>query len=757
MVQAGKALNHPRRKEMINENNTAVDVQETNSANAANQVSRSVSFKDIALAMVARGIPVIPVLPRSKKAVLKNWQNRATTDTGQIEKWSQEYPDYNVAAVATIGGIWVLDCDVPDLPTTIESETSQAFPQTFSVRSNKGLHFYFKQTTASQSLKKNIQLKDLKGNVLCDVKVHNGYVVGPGSIHPSGKPYGVVNDIEIIEAPDFLVAWIKQRHEHAEADEQQHGANAEKVTEGARNTSLFKQACKLNQSGVSQSNALISLVAINQSQCDPPLEETEVEKTIESAYSYVPNSHATKVNELIQNPDLPSFTDLGNAKRLVVAEGKDIRYCYSSNKWFVWDGKKWTEDDTGEIHRRAKRTARAMLQEAAAVEDDHERKILVAHEQRSESEGRLNAMVSLARSEAGVSVRLTDFDCDPMLFNCLNGTLDLRTATLRDHCRNDLVSKIAPIEFDPNAECRTWLKFLDTIADQSTELATYLQRCVGYSLTGDTSEHALFLLYGTGANGKSTFLEVLRFVLGDYAQSADFQSLMVSQGQSVRNDLAKLNGARFVTATESEDGKRMAENVVKQLTGGDTITTRFLYQDYFEFEPQFKLWLGTNHKPVIRGQDVGIWRRIRLIPFNVRISPDQQDRDLKAKLKKEAPGILRWALEGLADWRAQGLKEPAIVEEATKEYQADQDLILHFLNSRCSQSAGDESPAHGLYAAFKEWAQETNEWPMTERKFSNALEERSLRKVRRASGFVWKGIALLPSEEPCEPPYKAPF
>jgi putative DNA primase/helicase len=296
--------------------------------------------------------------------------------------------------------------------------------------------------------------------------------------------------------------------------------------------------------------------------------------------------------------------------------------------------------------------------------------------------------------------------------------------------------------------CPTWLKFLDTITGHSFELSMYLQRCAGYSLTGDTSEHALFLLYGTGANGKSTFLEVLRFVLGDYAQSADFQSLMVSQGQSVRNDLAKLNGARFVTATESEDGKRMAENVVKQLTGGDTITTRFLYQDYFEFEPQFKLWLGTNHKPVIRGQDVGIWRRIRLIPFTVSIPLDQQDHDLKRKLKLEAPGILNWAIEGLGQWRAKGLQEPAAVSDATKEYQANQDVIGHFLDTRCVEEDGVKSSARSLYTAYKEWTQETNEWTMSERRFSTALTERGLKKVRHGAGIMWEGIAILG----CEPP-----
>jgi putative DNA primase/helicase len=714
-----------------------------------------VSFKEIAMPLVARGIPVIPIPPRQKGAVLRNWPELATTDSGQIEKWNKENAQYNVGAVARLDGFWMLDCDVPDLPETIEKQTGQFFPKTFSVRSNKGLHFYFKHTVASQSLKKNIQLKDEQGIVLGDVKVHNSYVVGPGSIHPSGKSYEVVNKSDIVEAPDWLVTWIKQQHQHSEADEKQDGMSEKKIKEGERNTVLFKQACKLHTSGLSQSSALIALRAINDDKCIPPLEEAELFKIVESAFSYESTNNA--LHELIEKPDLPSYTDLGNAKRLVLAEGKDIHYCYSSKKWFVWDGKKWAEDDAGEIQRRAKRTTRAMLEEAATVEDDQKRSILVAHEQRSESEGRLNAMVSSARSEPGVPVQLTNFDSDRMIFNCLNGTIDLKTGTLRKHCRYDLTSKIAPVEFDPNAVCPTWLKFLDTITGHSMELADYLQRCVGYSLTGETSEHALFLLYGTGANGKSTFLEVLRFVLGDYAQSADFQSLMVSQGQSIRNDLAKLNGARFVTATESEDGKRMAENVVKQLTGGDTITTRHLYQDYFEFVPQFKLWLGTNHKPVIRGQDVGIWRRIKLISFTISIPLDQQDRNLKDKLKQEASGILTWALEGLAQWGEYGLKPPAVVEEATKEYQADQDVIGHFLDTRCVVEVGLESSARKLYQAYKQWAEQTGEWVMNERRFSNEMADRGFTKVRQSDGMLWKGITTLPGEEAYEPPYKDHF
>ena len=310
------------------------------------------------------------------------------------------------------------------------------------------------------------------------------------------------------------------------------------------------------------------------------------------------------------------LTDLGNAKRFVKRYGNDIRYCNHTKKWYVWTGRRWAIDDKGAVTKKAKRVVQSILAEAAEIEDEETRKAYVQHERRSEAKNRLDAMVGLAQSEGDVPVRLDEFDPNPMLLNTVGGTIGLETVNLDIHRRRDMATKISPVKYDPDAKWPTWERFLNQVTAGDKELQGYLQRCVGYSLTGETSEHALFLLYGKGANGKSTFLEVVRHVLGDYAQTADFASFMISKNQTIRNDIAKLNGARLVTATESESGKRMSETVVKQLTGGDTVSARFLYSESFEFVPQFKLWLATNHKPKIVGADDGIWRRIRLIPFH---------------------------------------------------------------------------------------------------------------------------------------------
>lgn len=380
-----------------------------------------------------------------------------------------------------------------------------------------------------------------------------------------------------------------------------------------------------------------------------------------------PNDYlARQENDAPSKPECLPFTDLGNAERFVREHGEDVRYCAEIKKWFIWNGSFWEKDSSGEIYRRAKKTVRGMLIEAAHIESEEVRKALVKHERRSESENRIKAMVNVAQSESGIPIRLTHFDADPMLFNVQNGTIDLRKGELRKHRREDLISKISPVTYDPLAPAPLWGAFIKRITNGSEGLAEYLARTVGYSLTGETAEHALFLLYGTGANGKSTFLEALRYVMGDYAATADFGAFLASKGQGIRNDIARLKGARFVTATESEAGKRMAESLVKQLTGGDQVSARFLYGEFFEFHPAFKLFLGTNHRPKVIGSDEGIWRRIRLIPFTLTIPPSERDKKLTAKLKSEAQGILNWAIDGLRDWLDGGLKDPAEVLAATR-------------------------------------------------------------------------------------------
>ena len=276
-------------------------------------------------------------------------------------------------------------------------------------------------------------------------------------------------------------------------------------------------------------------------------------------------------------------------------------------------------------------------------------------------------------------------------------------------------------------------------------LKTFLQRAIGYSLTGVTSEQVIFFCYGTGANGKSTMLEALRFLFGDYGQNTPITALMrKSDGASPTPDLARLKGARFVTAVESEENQHLSESNVKALTGGDTITARNLFSEPFEFKPELKLWIATNHKPRISGTDNGIWRRIRLVPFAVTIPPENRDALLPEKLQAEAPGILAWAVRGCLDWRRDGLSTPAEVIEATNAYRSEQDVMAAFFSECCIMGNNMSASGSDLYDAYKEWASENNERILTNRAFGGKLTERGFQRYRSTNGrHSWSGIGLI--------------
>jgi putative DNA primase/helicase len=338
-------------------------------------------------------------------------------------------------------------------------------------------------------------------------------------------------------------------------------------------------------------------------------------------------------------------------------------------------------------------------------------------------------------------VSQAQLDADLLAIAIENGTLDLKAMTVRPSRREDYITRLAPVRFDPDAPCPEWEKFLEEILPDP-ELRAFVQRAVGYSMTGITSEHALFLLYGMGANGKSTFLEVLRFILGDYSSTADFNTFLSRKGQSIRNDIARLRGVRFVTAIESEKGKRLDEGIVKVLTGGDTVAARFLFKEHFEFQPRFKLWLSTNHRPRVVGTDLAIWRRIRLVPFTVTIPPERRDQQLAEKLKLEKSGIFNWALAGCREWLAHGLQEPTAVLAATEEYRESQDVIGAFLDAKCRMVPDGQIGRGELYKVYKNWCDESGEYRLTDREFNAALEERGLKPGRTKAVRYWQGLTL---------------
>jgi putative DNA primase/helicase len=357
-------------------------------------------------------------------------------------------------------------------------------------------------------------------------------------------------------------------------------------------------------------------------------------------------------------------------------------------------------------------------------------------------------MINLAKSGDGIPVTPKEFDTPDWLLNLENGILDLKTGVLLPHDPELLLTKLAPVTFDPSAQCPQWLAFLDRIMGGNADLIAFLQRIVGYTLTGDTSAQCLFFLHGGGANGKSTFLEVIRSLMGDYAKSADFTTFLSKKNDGPRNDVAALKGARFVTAVECEEGKQLAESVVKQLSGGDVITARFLFGEFFEYQPNFKIWLAANNKPKITRDDYAIWRRIHLFPFVVTIPEAERDPILKDKLKTELPGILLWALKGCLAWQKSGLQVPKEVQAATAAYKAEMDNVEQFLGECCVINPAAKVSVSSLYSQYEGWCYDNGEIRLDKKAFGKKVFERGFTKDKGTKGyFYWHGIGLKESSE----------
>lgn len=439
------------------------------------------------------------------------------------------------------------------------------------------------------------------------------------------------------------------------------------------------------------------------------------------------------------------FTDEGDADRFVELHGKDIRFCADWKKWLVWTGKRWEKDRTGEIYRKAATVSQSILLEAANEPNRDRQDALINHAKKLRSRSKIKTIVET--TESRVPAIPEQFDQDKWLLNMQNGTLNLKTGELQEHNRDDYIMKIIPVTYSftsPASPAPIWDKFLRRVTNNDEGLMSFLQRAAGYSLTGDVSEHCLFFLHGDGRNGKSVFVEAIKYTLGDYAKTSRPDVLMAKrQTDAIPNEVAALVGIRFVATTESDSGKKFAEAMLKQMTGGDTISARFLHAEFFTFEPQFKIFLASNHKPIIRGQDMAIWERIYLIPFAVYIPPEERDKHLGEKLKEEAAGILRWAVEGCLEWQRKGLRPPEIVKAATEEYRSEMDVLADFLLDRCIIQENAKVSNTALWAEYTDWCKENGEkYPVSRRDFKANLLKRNIDYKRSGIRF-WKGIGLL--------------
>lgn len=444
------------------------------------------------------------------------------------------------------------------------------------------------------------------------------------------------------------------------------------------------------------------------------------------------------------------MTDTGNAHRLYDKFGKVIRYSYNRKKWYFWTGKAWTLDESGEVKKMADEICDDIKREAWNIPDEDIQEQMLRFAKKTASSSGKEAMIKECQHLYDIPASPDSFDGYTDFLNCQNGIVNLRNGELIPHDANFMMSKICNSEYDvKKRKPKLWLKFLDDITGGDKELQDYIQKCIGYSISGSNREQCAYFLYGMGNNGKSTFLDTIADLLGNYAANTQPETIMLqsrlgSSGGGANSDIARLKSARFVTSEEPTEGVRLNEGLLKQLTGGSRITCRFLYGDEFEYTPEFKIWVATNHKPVIRGTDFGIWRRIKLIPFEVNIPKEKVDKNLKYKLRHEFPQILAWAVEGCIKWQNEGITEPDCVRNATSDYKQEMDLIAGFVE-QCviiDYDSEEKIMASDLFTVYSKWAKQNNEWEMSSKKFFMEIAKKVPDRSRNSKGIYYTKIRL---------------
>jgi putative DNA primase/helicase len=625
------------------------------------------------------------------------------------------------------GGLVVLDIDPRnggDETLARLIATHGPLPPTLTIRTGGGgKHYWFKDTDGAIPA-------TFKGGPGVDVLSTGSIAVCPPSVHHTGGLYKIHARDPIAAVPPWLVALYQDTLRHPASEGKTRVHLGRPIDPGSRNSELTRLAGMLVGRGAEEGLVTDVVTAVNSNLCDPPLDGDEITMLVQSVCSYGADLRMEPLN------------DYGNARRLVRMHGRNLRYLVERKSWLVWDGRRWAPDDD-EAMRLAK-TVPEVIEALAAQETVEKRaKSLLGWARSSGSKGRIESALALAQSEPGIAVHENQLDAHVGLLNTPGGIVDLRTGKMVPHDPAYLMSQITPVAPIPGP-AKEWRKFLRTVLKGDSQLATFVASALGYSLTGGAQEQVVFLLWGEGSNGKSTFLEAIRYVMGNYAKGTPFDTFTRRGGDGPRNDLARLAHSRFVLATEGNENARLNEAVVKRLTGGDVITARFLFKEYFDFAPTFKLWLSTNHRPRIRGADHAIWRRIRLVPFTAHIPDSQQDKNLPAKLRGEAGEILHWLIRGARLWYKKGILDADAVDEATQQYRHSQDILGQFLEECTVKGDTLAIRSRGLYTAFRKWVIEQGEHPWSNRAFTTRMEDRGWRRKRTSEGRWWKGLTLSP-------------
>lgn len=744
---------------------------------------------DHALDYARRGWHVFPLEVRGKRPLTKRGLLDATTDETQIRAWWQRWPDANIGVrTGSISGLVVLDVDPDhggDASILRLIEEHGAIPETVaSITGGGGRHYLFAHPGG-------IEIRNTAGKLGrgLDTRGDGGYIVAAPSVHPSGTPYAWEDfDLALADAPEWLVAPTKAKtHDEREpvepvvAPEGSATPYAEKILdyacrelastpEGQRNDVLNAKAWKLGRLiGGGQIDETLAVEALTDAARMSGLDDAEIRSTMKSgmdAGKLDPQTPFRMRTHDAHGRPFPErdLTELGNAETLIDWFGDSIMFVPRRDVWFVWTGTEWEQDFTGEVVRMAKEVAQSFKGRAAEETDDEKAKALRKWWNRSTTHAAITNMVKLAQTEEIVVCPPEYLDQNPWLLNVRNGTIDLRTGDLLSHqeTKRERLTYTAPVEYDADARCDRWERFLaDSLADDETgapddELLAFVRRAVGYTLSGDLREETFAFVHGETRTGKSTFMDAVSSMLGAYAKKADFETFLRRRDVGgPRSDLARLAGSRLVYSIEVEDGKTLAEAVLKAIAGGDKMTVAHKHEKDFEFQPTFTLWLVANHFPRVQHSDDAMWRRIMVVPMNRQVPPEKVDRTLKTYLRSDLDArkaVLAWAVRGCLEWQADGLAIPDRVIAATEEYREEMDPLGEFIEDRCRLDADDPECWIGaglLRETYDTYCREQGiRFTLSLKAWGEILRDHGCREERRRVNGnrvrIWTGITLRP-------------
>jgi putative DNA primase/helicase len=684
------------------------------------------------------GFVLAPGQPGTKHPNIKEWQNLDHADELTLQHWFGGSPANVCIVTGRKSGLVVVDVDPRhrgDEELAALEDQFGRLPETATARTGGGGHHYlFKYPSLGDLTITN--KAPLAGREGLDVRAEGGQVVAPPSLHPNGTLYEWEDgkapwQTEIAELPGWLLELMLAGKSTKKTTRSPAGPTADGlILEGGRNDSLFRLACQLRDKGLNEAEALGTVHETNTSLCKPPLDEQEVGQLVRSAFTREARTNF-------------GFDEVDMSRRFIADHGANVSFVSAMNRWHTWSGTHWLEDDSWLVNELMKETLDKLRDEANQTVDGKEKDKFLKSVGRLRTNAKIKAFLALAQSDPQVVIKPDRLDANPFLLNVRNGIIDLRTGAVRPHDPADLITKWIDIEYRPDAEAPTWERFLREIFQGDEELVRYVQRVIGYCSTGDMREQKFWVAYGTGANGKSTFLDTISSILGPYSRTAAAKTFLDNRfGEGIGEDLAYLRGARFVSASETKDGASFNADRVKQITGGDSLTVRHLYGHHFTYDPTFKLLFLTNHRPQLDPTDYAVWRRLRELPFKAQFLPEQQDRDLPAKLVAEARGILSWIVRGAVEWNSSGLGECAAVEAAVREYKGEQDVLGDFIDEKCELDQAFEVDAQKLYNAVLSYCFENGRERIPQKRLIKGLEQKGYEKRKTNKCMKWVGLQL---------------